>query len=134
MVVHRGGVAVVALTDQQEVLLVQQYRYPYHAVLTELPAGKREGEEDPLLCGKRELEEETGYQAAQWVSLGRLYPSPGYLTETLYLSLALHLQKTAQHLDPDEFLAVRAVPLEKAVQAVLNNQICDAKTLSLIHI
>ena len=129
VVLHRGGVAIVALTPEKEVLLVQQYRYPYHRVLTELPAGKREDNEDPLVCGQRELEEETGYRAERWISLGHIFPSPGYLTETLYLYLALDLKKAAQHLDADEFLDVQVIPFDQAVQSVLENQICDAKTV-----
>ena len=78
VVEHPGGVCVAALTDREELLFVRQFRYPYGQVLLELPAGKLSAGEDPLECGKRELREETGAKAQQYLSLGKLYPSPGY--------------------------------------------------------
>lgn len=125
---HPGGVGIVALTEDRQVLLVKQYRYPYGEVLTEIPAGKRERGEDPLLTAKRELEEETGYTAASFEPLDTLYPSPGFCDEVIYLYLATDLHKTAPHPDEDEFLQVERQPLDTLVAEILAGRIPDAKT------
>ena len=125
---HPGGVGVVALTDEGDVLLVKQYRYPYGEVLTEIPAGKRDPGEEPLVTGMRELEEETGYRADNYVSLGVMYPTPGCCDEKVYIYLATGLTATEAHLDADEFLDVERCPLEEMVARVLAGEIADAKT------
>ena len=119
---------VVALTDEGEVLLVKQYRYPYGEILTEIPAGKRDKGEEPLVTGMRELEEETGYRAACYTPLGTLYPTPGCCDEVVYLYLATGLTQSEAHPDADEFLDVERCPLEEMVQKVLAGEITDAKT------
>lgn len=126
---HNGGVTVLALDESDNILFVRQHRYAYGEVLLELPAGKREPGEDPALCGMRELEEETGYRAGKFEPLGRVYPSPGYVDEVLYLYLATELEKTTQKLDEDEFLTVEKIPLEEAVELCMNGGIVDAKTM-----
>lgn len=125
---HSGGVCVIPITDDNEVILVKQFRYPYSKELLEVPAGKRSNNEDPLECGKRELKEETGCTAATFISLGELYPSPGYLEEIIYIYLAKGLTHGDQELDEDEFLSVVKMPLDKAVEMVLMGEIKDAKT------
>jgi ADP-ribose pyrophosphatase len=126
---HNGGVAVLALDDDKNVLFVRQYRYPYGEVLLELPAGKLEPGENPLSAGLRELEEETGHVAGQYESLGQCYPTVGYCDEVLHLYLARGLTKTAQNLDEDEFLSVEKIPFDKAVELCLDGTIKDAKTV-----
>lgn len=128
VVEHNGGVCIAALTEQQELLFVRQFRYPYQEVVLELPAGKIDKGEEPLACGKRELTEETGASAQQYRSLGRLYPSPGYCGEVIHLFLATGLSFGSMNPDEDEFLEVERIPLEKAVQMVLDNEVPDAKT------
>lgn len=128
VVEHHGGVCIAALTEKDELLFVRQFRYPYMEVLLELPAGKIDPGEDPLECGKRELKEETGTTAESYCSLGKLYPSPGYTGEIIYLYLAKGLSYGDLCPDDDEFLEVERIPLEKAAQMVLNNEITDAKT------
>lgn len=125
---HPGGVGVVALTADNEVLLVRQYRYPYAEILTEIPAGKRDPGEDPLTTGMRELEEETGYRAATYTSLGAMYPTPGCCNEVVYLYLATGLTAADAHPDADEFLEVERCPLDEMVGRVLAGEITDAKT------
>lgn len=125
---HNGGVCIAALDTDANVYFVRQFRYPYKAVLLELPAGKREGEEDPLVCGRRELKEETGITAATYTSLGTLYPTPGYVDEVIHMYAATDLTFTTQNLDDDEFLLIQKMPIEQAVNMVLSNQIPDAKT------
>ena len=128
VVEHPGGVCVAALTDQEELLFVRQFRYPYAEVVCELPAGKLERGEDPLVAGRRELEEETGASAARFTSLGRLYPSPGYCGEIIHLYLAEGLTFGETHPDEDEFLEAERIPLKKAVEMVLAGDLPDAKT------
>ena len=125
---HPGGVGVVALTADNEVLLVRQYRYPYAEILTEIPAGKRDPGEEPLVTGMRELEEETGYRAATYTPLGTMYPTPGCCDEVVYLYLATDLTAADAHPDADEFLEVERCPLDEMVQRVLAGEITDAKT------
>ena len=133
VVEHPGGVCVAALTDDDEVLFVKQFRYPYFETVLEIPAGKRDkGNEDPLECGIRELEEETGARAEKFIPLGELYPSPGYCGEIIWLYAATGLSFTEQHLDEDEFLTVEKIPLEKAVDMILSGEIKDAKTQAAV--
>ena len=129
---HSGGVCVVPLTDEGEVLLVKQFRYPYKEVLTEVPAGKREYGEDPLECGIRELKEEVGATAKNIIPLGRVYPTVAYNTEVIYMYLATGLDFGEQKLDEDEFLDVVKMPLEEAFKKVMNDEMPDAKTQAAI--
>lgn len=133
VVEHPGGVCVAALTDNDELLFVRQFRYPYFKETLELPAGKRDrAGEDPLECGKRELREETGAVAQNYISLGTLYPTPGYVDEVIYMYLATHLTFGEQCPDEDEFLDLVRLPLEQAVDMVLDGKICDAKTQAAV--
>ncbi len=128
VVEHPGGVCIAALTAQDELLFVRQFRYPYSEVVCELPAGKLERGEDPLEAGRRELREETGAVAERYTSLGRLYPSPGYCGEIIHLYLAEGLRFGETHPDEDEFLEPERIPLAEAVRAVLAGELPDAKT------
>ncbi len=125
---HSGGVCVLPLTDENEIIFVKQFRYPFQSVLLEIPAGKLNKGEDPFECGKRELKEETGACATEYTFLGVMYPTTAYLTEKIHIYLARGLDFSSQSLDDDEFLDVVKLPFDKAVEMVLNNEICDAKT------
>lgn len=125
---HSGGVCVVPVTDDNEVLMVRQFRYPFAKVLLELPAGKLNEGEDHYTCGLRELKEETGCTCENYRYLGCLYPTPAYCSEITHMYLATGLSGGSQHLDDDEFLEVEKIPLDKAVEMVMNNEIPDAKT------
>lgn len=130
---HPGGVCVAALTEDNEVLMVRQFRYPYSEVVLEIPAGKRDSvDEDPFECGKRELKEETGADASNFIPLGELYPSPGYCGEIIWLYAASGLTFGEQHTDEDEFLEVEKIPLEKAVEMIMKGEIKDAKTQAAV--
>ena len=129
VVEHPGGVCVAALTDNDELLFVRQWRYPYGEETLEIPAGKRDRQdEDPLECGKRELQEETGAVAQNYIDLQPLYPTPGYINEVIYCYLATGLSFGEQNPDEDEFLDVLRIPLQQAVEMVLSGEIKDAKT------
>ena len=133
VVEHPGGVAVAALTENDEILMVRQFRYPYKEVILEIPAGKRTSrEEAPIECGRRELREETGAVAENFFSLGELYPTPGYVDEVIYIFGATDLTFGEQDTDEDEFLEFIRIPLEKAVEMVLSGEIKDAKTQTAV--
>ena len=126
---HPGGVSVAVLTPKNELLLVRQFRCPYKEVLLELPAGKLEPGEDPFEAVKREQLEETGTTGKHYVSLGNVYPTPGYCGEIIRLWACRVDQDTGElSLDPDEFLHNLRIPLDEAVQMVLRNEIPDSKT------
>ena len=128
VVKHSGGVCVAAVNEENEVYFVKQFRYPHKKALLEIPAGKLEYGENPLDCGMRELREEAGFTADEFIDLGLLYPTPAYDSEIIYMYLAKGLHKAAQDLDDDEFLDVIKIPLDKAVEMVMNGEIEDAKT------
>ncbi|HHW45571.1 MAG TPA: NUDIX hydrolase [Clostridiales bacterium] len=132
VVEHPGGVCVAALTKDNELLMVNQFRYPYMEEVLELPAGKLNPGEDPLECGRRELEEETGAVADEYVSLGQLYPSPGYCDEIIYMYAAKGLQLGDSRPDEDEFLNLKKVPLKTAVDMIMKGEIKDAKTQAAV--
>ena len=128
VVEHPCGVTVAALTDKDELLFVRQFRYPFMSLTLELPAGKLEKGEDPFEAMKREQREETGTWSAEYISLGQVYPTPGYCAEILHLWACRVSGHTQMDLDVDEFLEVEKIPLEEAYQMALNNQLPDANT------
>ncbi len=132
VVEHNGGVMIAPLDSEDNLYFVKQFRYPYAEIVTELPAGKLEKGEDPFEAGVRELKEETGAAAEKIVSLGKLYPSPGYCGEIIHLYLATGLSFGRQNPDEDEFLEVFKIPLEKAVQMVMNGELPDSKTQTAV--
>lgn len=126
---HPGGACVVPLTSDGCVLMVRQFRYPHHAETLEIPAGKLESGEEPLQCAFRELKEEVGAETETLESLGALFPTPAYDEEVIYMYLANAVTEThTQELDTDEFLDVVRIPLDEAVQMVMDDRIRDAKT------
>lgn len=132
IVAHPGGVCIAALTEERELLFVRQFRSPYGEIVTELPAGKLEKGEDPLKAGIRELSEETGASAQKVVSLGKLYPTPGYCGEIIHMYLATGLSFGDQHTDDDEFLDVLRIPLDRAVEMVMADELRDSKTQTAV--
>ena len=125
---HPGGVGILPLMPDGTVMMVRQFRYPGDSVLTEIPAGKLEYGEDPLQCGKRELSEEVGAEAKEWIFLGNIYPTPAYDSEVIRVYLATGLTFGNQHLDEGEFLNVCRVPLQELADKVMAGEIRDAKT------
>ena len=126
---HVGAVGVIPVTDDGKVIVERQFRYPLNRVITEIPAGKLDSfTEDRLSAAKRELEEETGYTAKEWIDMGNYYPTPAYCDERITLYLARGLALGQRHLDEDEFLIFEAVPLETLVEQVMDSTITDGKT------
>lgn len=125
---HPGGVCILPLDEENNVLMVRQFRYPPQKILLEIPAGKMEFGEDHRACGLRELKEETGCTCDEFIYLGNLIPTPAYDNEVIHMYLARGLHGGDQNLDEDEFLEIEKIPLERAVKMVMNNEIADAKT------
>lgn len=129
-VVHNnGGVAVLALTSDEQVILIKQFRYPSKEVLYELPAGRQEAQESLMETGARELLEETGYVSNDWHYLGYIYPTVAYVDETIHVTLANNCEYHKQQLDENEFCETCIVSLDQALQFVYSNVIKDAKTI-----
>jgi ADP-ribose pyrophosphatase len=132
VVLHGGGCAVAALTAANELIFVRQYRYPYGEDVLELPAGKLEQGEDPALAIRRELLEEAGVTAQDWLPMGIFYPTPGYCAEKIYLYLARGLSFGPPQPDANEFLEQLKIPLDEAVSRVMAGEIPDGKTQALV--
>lgn len=124
---------VVALTKNNEVVLVKQYRHGVQEVLLELPGGVVDNGENPLEGAKRELMEETGYSAGSIIEVGRLYPNPAIQQNTLYCYLALDVELTGvQHLDEAEEIEVHLVPLDELVEMVRQGKFLHALNVAVL--
>ncbi len=128
IVAHNGGVSIVGLTDNNEVLMVRQFRAPYKEVIYEIPAGKLERGEDPFEAAQREFREECGCTAKRFEYIGELYPTPGYCGEIIRIYFATGLEFGEQDLDDDEYLDVYRIPLEEAFERVMSGEFKDSKT------
>lgn len=126
---HHGGVCIVPVDNDGIAYCVRQFRYPLMKEMLEFPAGKLEMGEEPASCAIRELSEETGLEAENLISLGSIFPTPGYCTEELHLFLATRLKQGEAHPDPGEFLSVEKIPLKKIIEMINNNEIKDCKTI-----
>lgn len=126
---HPGGVAVIGMTEDEKVILVRQFRYPYKETIYEIPAGKLEKAEDPLEAGIREFREETGAVAEEYISLGEVYPTPGYTNEIIRLFYAKNIHFEEQELDEGEFLQVCKMDFDELINRIMSGEIKDAKTI-----
>lgn len=129
VVEHPGAVAVLAVTQDDRVLLVRQFRYPVGLPLRELPAGKLEPGEDPGLAAIRELREETGYTALNWRKLSTFYTAPGFSDEVMHLYLATDLIEGESDPDDDEFVECESISRDEIVKGLESGLFEDAKTL-----
>lgn len=128
-VTHVGAVCILPLTDEGNVILERQYRYPFHEVIVEIPAGKLNSpEEDPRRAALRELREETGAVAGELIYLGDYYGTPAIMGERIRMYLARCLTFEAQETDEDEFLEVFEMPLAELVEEVMAGAVPDGKT------
>ncbi len=127
---HPGAVAVIALTKNNKLILVEQYRKALERSILEIPAGKLEKGEEPIETAKRELEEETGYTAGEWTYLQSFATSPGFADEVIHLYVAKNLSvvEEKKQLDEDEFVELMEVTIEEAEQLMADGKIYDAKT------
>ena len=129
---HPGGAAAVAVDDQERVCLLRQYRYVADGWLWELPAGKLEPDEPPLVTAQRELIEEAGVSAREWRSLGSYLSSPGIFTEVLHLFTASDLEAGDQAFEDDEDIEVVTMPVAAAVDEVRKGTIIDSKSVAAV--
>ncbi|MDM5199598.1 NUDIX hydrolase [Fictibacillus enclensis] len=126
---HPGAVAIIAITPENKLLFVRQFRKALDKIIVEIPAGKLEKDEDPQKCAERELLEETGYECENLEYLTSFYTSPGFADELIHLFYTDSLKECKeQQPDEDEFLDVMEVTLEEALELVNDQQIHDAKT------
>ena len=132
VVEHPGGVGILAMDERNCVPMVTQYRYVFKRKMLEIPAGKREAGEDPFATAIRELKEEVGATAKEWVPMGKLLASPGCYGEELYLFLARGLTFGETHFDEDEFLEIERIPFDDLLHRCLDGEIEDAKTVAAV--
>ena len=129
LVDHPGGVGVVAITDDDKIILVKQFRKPFEKAIFEIPAGKIDKGEEHYTCGVRELEEETGFKARKFEYLGCIYPSPGFANETTHMYLATELYEGCTNFDDDEYLDIEFFDVDTVMDMIMNNELNDAKTV-----
>ena len=129
IVVHPGAVALVAVDNEDNLVMVRQYRRAADRVLLEIPAGTREPGEDAETCARRELQEETGFEASGVVRLGGFYSAPGFCTEFLDCFLLTGLTEAAASAEDDENIEMERLTKEEAIAAIHRGDICDAKTI-----
>ncbi|SHE44965.1 ADP-ribose pyrophosphatase [Seinonella peptonophila] len=130
---HPGAVAVIAITPENRLVLVRQFRKALEKTILEIPAGKLEQDEKPEACALRELEEETGYRASKLYHLTSFYTSPGFADEFLHIYVAEGLEKGEQQPDVDEFVELVEYDLETCLEQMQLGLICDAKTVAAIY-
>ncbi len=130
---HPGSIAVVPLLEDHAVVMELQYRHPVGEYLYEIPAGTLEPGESPLDCARRELIEETGFRAQEFIKLGKIHILPAYSDEEIHVFIAKGLTPAKQNLDPDEIIEVVTYPLEEAVQMIDEGKITDALTILSIQ-
>lgn len=129
---HIGGAVILAVFPDEQILLINQHRYPFDKFIWELPAGKLNVGEDPLDCAKRELEEETGYTAEQWKKITAIYTTPGFCSETLHIYLATDLTPApnGRQLEEGELtMTLTKLPLAQAIAMIERQEIVDGKTI-----
>ena len=135
IVKHPGAVAILALTNDNKIIMVEQYRKALERTIVEIPAGKLEKGEEPTCCARRELEEETGYVCESVQLLTSFYTSPGFADEIIHVFLAKGLTKkeNSAAMDEDEFVNLEELTLEEALQYVKEQKINDAKTIYAVQ-
>jgi ADP-ribose pyrophosphatase len=128
-VLHPGAVGVVPVTEEKNIILIKQYRYPVKDILTEIPAGKLDKDEIPINCARRELKEEIGAFGGNFIHLSSFYTTPGFSNEFLHLYLAVNFKLMKNNPEEDEFLQAVEIPLDDGVKWVYEGKIRDAKSI-----
>lgn len=132
-VLHPGAVVIIPLLPNGNVVFARQFRYPLHQLFLELPAGKIDPNEPHDITAKRELLEETGYRASEWVKLGIQHPCIGYSNEVIHIYLAQGLEMVSQQLDEGEFIEVIELPLKEIGNKIMAGGLTDSKTISAMY-
>jgi ADP-ribose pyrophosphatase len=132
---HPGAVAIIAVTNENKIIMVEQYRKALERAIVEIPAGKLEKGEEPASCARRELEEETGYECESLELVTSFYTSPGFADEIVHVFLAkgLTVKENSAALDEDEFVNLEELTLEEALQYIKDQKIYDAKTIYAVQ-
>lgn len=130
---HAPATAILAIDDQERVIFVHQFRHAIGGQIWEVPAGIMEEGEEPLTCARRELREETGFSADEWIALGKMYTAPGFCDEIIYLFLARGLTAGSQNLDHNEFLQPHAIPMTEVRRMVAAGEIDDSKSIVALY-
>ena len=129
--VHNGGAVVVPVKENGDIILVKQFRYPLNKFLLELPAGKLDLNEDPLICARRELIEETGFRTENFKHLGSISTTPGFCTEILHIYLAKDLREGSHNREEGEYgMEVFSYPLDHVIEMIKKGDIIDSKTIA----
>lgn len=132
--VHPGGAVIAAVTDENKIVFVNQFRYPLKTFLMELPAGKLEKGEDPMVCATRELTEETGYTAGKIVKLNAMPTAPGFCSEILHIYIATELVKGNHNREEGEYgMEMYEFTIPEAEAKIMNGEITDSKTIAGIY-
>lgn len=129
VVTHPGASVVIPVSKNNELYMVRQFRKPIDKELLEIPAGKLDAGEDPLICARRELKEETGLDTQNLRHVTDIHSTPGFSDEVLHMYIATDLNEGEACADEDEFLSVEKVPVDVLVDMVLKHEITDAKTI-----
>lgn len=132
VVEHGGAACIVPVTEDGQIYMVRQFRYPFNEEVLEIPAGKMDPGEQRWDAANRELEEEIGHRATELTYLGEIRPSVAYLTEVIHMYMARGLVPTQQNLDDDEFLNVEKYPIDTLVDMIMQNELTDCKTIAAI--
>jgi len=129
---HPGAVLIVPLLKKDKVVLIRQYRPVINSHIWELPAGTLDKGEKPLLCAKRELVEETGYNARRWKKLGYIYPAPGYTNEKITIFEAKAMEKVSSQPEDDEYIISKIFTKRGIGRLFSSGKITDAKTIAAL--
>lgn len=133
-IVHPGAAIILPITDDGKIVVTHQYRPSVKRWVIEIPAGTLEPGEEPINCAERELEEETGFSAQNFIPLGELVPLAGFCDETQYLFIARQLQKTDRlECDEDEVINVRSYSVTEMESLIVQNEITDSKTIAALY-
>lgn len=132
--IHPGGAVIIPVTNDGKLVFILQYRFAHDETILELPAGKLEKGEDPKVCATRELKEETGYSSNNIIKLGKIYTTPGFCNEVLYIFLAKDLIE-GEHAreEGEEGIELRYFTLQEIDDKIKNGEIVDAKTISAVY-
>jgi ADP-ribose pyrophosphatase len=128
---HPGAVVVLPITADGKIVCVSQYRHSLGREIIELPAGTLEASEDPLVCAGREIQEEIGMAARDWIPLGTLFPAPGFCDEIQHLFVATGLYESRAEPDEDEQISLVVMSVAEIENAILNGVLSDAKSIAL---
>jgi ADP-ribose pyrophosphatase len=129
IVKHPGAAVIIPISTNREIYLVEQYRKPIDRITLEIPAGKLDEGEEPIICAKRELKEETGLESKNIKHVASIHSTPGFSNEILHLFVATELTEGKSNADEDEFISSVKIPIEKALKMVLDGEITDSKTI-----